>query len=205
MIAADAPTDEELSFLGRERPKVKARTRRAPWMPTWRCLIARVLRRYRHRDPWGFCWRITIERLAISLLAGSPLLIIAACTAGDVDLGDIEVPSLAEFIAVAWIAPVLETLLLQALPIELARRCKAGTTSQALASILPFWGLHAADRLLAGWAAGLAQYTHLVGGFYLAVSYIRWRRFGRWPAFWVTTFSHALGNAFAGLMLYLAG
>ena len=94
-------------------------------------------------------------------------------------------------IAGVVVAPVLETLLLQALPVWIARLCKAGSSGQVIVSVVPFTIVHAIEGIGTGIAAGL------LGGFYLAFTYVHWRERSRWQAFWVTAVSHAIHNAIA--------
>ena len=96
-------------------------------------------------------------------------------------------------------APLLETLALQALPVFIARLCKARLSYQILASLIPFTILHAVEGILVGLCAGL------IGGFYFAFTYVHWREHSRWKAFWVTALSHAIHNALALTIGFLSG
>lgn len=93
------------------------------------------------------------------------------------------------------VIPWLETLVYQSLPIGLCRRLRLGIATQALTSTVAFFAVHLSLGLVSGIAAGL------VGGFYLAFTYIRWRRCSWWTAVWVTSLSHALGNGIICLVL----
>lgn len=145
-------------------------------------LFAICMWRYRHLAPWPFCWRIAVEGLLVSLLVGIPMIGLGASNR--------EMPrSLEAFIVSSvLLAPWLETLIFQSLPIGLLRFFNAGTALQAMASIVPFFLAHLTLGAVPGIAAGL------IGGFYLAVTYIHWRRRDWWTAFWVTSLSHALRN-----------
>src|SRR5437764_11107005 len=81
-------------------------------------------RAYRERSPWDFYWRITLEGLAVSLV---PALLawLLGFQPPKVDLTRGELLVLG-----VVVAPVLETLLFQALPIGRARALKANFTSQ---------------------------------------------------------------------------
>ncbi len=92
------------------------------------------------------------------------------------------------FVLGVFVAPVFETLLLQSAPIGIARLCGAKSGVQALSSIVPFFLGHLTEGVGTGLVAGL------VGGFYYAVTYIRWRRVSWWSAFWVTAVSHGIHN-----------
>ena len=103
------------------------------------------------------------------------------------------------FLAVVVLAPAIETLLLQALPIFIARKFKAPFAFQIAASMAVFATLHIFEGILTAIAAGL------VGGFYFAFSYAHWCQKSHWTAFWVTAFSHTFNNAFAFTLLVLTG
>jgi hypothetical protein len=84
--------------------------------------------------------------------------------------------------------PIIETLIFQAFPVWIARKCKASFSVQVLASLVPFTLAHTGEDLGTPIGAGL------VGGFYLAFTYAHWRAQSRWTAFWTTALSHALHN-----------
>lgn len=157
--------------------------------------LIRHFQRYRQRSPWAFCWRIALEGLAVSLLCA---LIISQLFP---DLHR-EVPdwsAAAIFLIIVVMAPVYETLLLQALPIFIARKLKAPFAVQVLASMVVFAVPHFLDGISAGICAGM------IGGFYFAFTFAHWREKSRWTAFWVTALAHAIHNAIAFVMLLLAG
>jgi hypothetical protein len=93
------------------------------------------------------------------------------------------------------VAPLLETLIFQAFPIWIARLCKARLSIQVVVSVVPFFLAHAIEGIGAGIAAGL------IGGFYFAFTYVHWREYRRWTAFWITAVSHAIHN---GILIPLA-
>jgi len=94
-----------------------------------------------------------------------------------------------------FFAPIFETLLLQALPIAIARLAKAGFWLQVLVSTVPFAGLHFLEGFSVGLGAGV------VGGFYFAFTYAHWRQRSRWTALWTTALCHAIHNAMAVFMM----
>jgi hypothetical protein len=146
-------------------------------------------RRYGERKPWGFCWRIAIEGTLVTLAVG---VILGLLGLGERDLKmDFAVLVFAGVIA----APLLETLLFQAFPVWIARLCKARLSIQIVASVVPFFLVHAIEGIGTGIAAGL------IGGFYFAFTYVHWRVRGRWAAFWVTAVSHSIHN---GILIALA-
>ena len=156
-----------------------------------RRLYAMFLRRYRHRTPWQFCWRVGVEGLLASMLVGLPFMALGASTRDGPE-------SLAPYvIGAVFVIPWVETLVYQSLPIGLCRRLRLGTGTQAIASTAAFFAAHLNLGLVSGVAAGL------VGGAYLAMTYIRWRHRSRWTAVWVTSISHAIGNAIVCAVLLL--
>jgi len=106
---------------------------------------------YRKRTAWAFCWRITLEGIAVSLAAA---VVCAALFGSPGRHFPFSIPVLLLVLLVA--APVLETLFLQALPVFFARLCNARFPVQIVASVVPFALLHAPAGVAAGVAAGLA-------------------------------------------------
>ncbi len=155
--------------------------------------IDRHFRRYRQREPWDFCWRITIEATIVALTVIYILDIFG--------LAERKIPF--SFPALMFIgvmaAPVFETLILQAFPVWIARLCKARFSVQVVCSVVPFAALHALEGV------GTAIGAGLIGGFYYAFTYVHWRERSRWTAFWTTAISHAIRNAIAILLAYALG
>lgn len=149
--------------------------------------------RYRQRTPWDFCWRITIEGFLISLAVG---IVLGFLDLADRDL-DMSLPVFVLFAVV--LAPLLETLVLQALPVWIARLAKARFSTQVIASLVPFCFAHLVEGIGTAIAAGL------VGGFYFAFTYAHWRESSRWTAFWTTSLSHAMHNAAAITLAVVLG
>ena len=145
--------------------------------------IKRHFARYRERAPWDFCWRIAIEGTIVGLAAAC-LMTLLGIPGREMDLS-FEVLLILGVV----VAPVLETLLFQALPVWIARLCKIGSSGQVIVSVVPFTIGHAIEGIQTGIAAGL------LGGFYFAFTYVHWRERSRWQAFWVTAVSHAIHNA----------
>lgn len=153
---------------------------------TW---IKLHFQRYRERKPWDFCWRIALEGTAVALLA---CIVLSFLGAGE---RDIKMDFATFLFAGVIVAPILETLIFQAFPIWIARRCKARFSVQIIASVVPFFIVHAVEGIATGLAAGL------LSGFYLAFTYAHWREQKRWTAFWTTAVSHAIHN---GILIPLA-
>ena len=146
---------------------------------------------YRTRSPWGFCWRITVEGLVVSLA------IAALGKLSGLPDRNFHFPFSLPVVLflVVIVAPVIETLLLQALPIWIARRFKAIFAIQLIASCALFGAAHIPEGILTFVAAGL------IGGFYFAFTYAHWRETSRWTAFWTTAASHSMHNGVAMLIL----
>lgn len=154
--------------------------------------LTRHFQRYRQRKPWAFCWRIAVEGLIISLLCALALSYLFPDLHREVlDWSAAEI-----FLVIVVLAPVFETLLLQALPIFIARKLKAPFAVQVLASTVVFAALHFLEGISTGIAAG---------GFYFAFTFAHWRQKARWTAFWVTAVSHAFNNATAFTFLAFTG
>ena len=139
--------------------------------------------KYRQRSAWDFCWRIALEGTAVTV-AISAFISLFGLAERDLrmDVGLLLVMGVV-------VAPVLETLIFQSLPVWVARLFKASFQVQVVASVVPFVLVHVTQGLGTGIAAGL------VGGFYFAFTYVHWREQRRWTAFWVTAVSHAIHNA----------
>jgi hypothetical protein len=111
--------------------------------------VSNHFRLYRTLTPWAFCWRITIEGTAVSLLLAMGLM------AFDLEQRDIPFNNAMFFIVGVFVAPVLETLLLQSFPVFVARLFKARFSIQVLSSLVPFAFLHFLEGAPTGLAAGL--------------------------------------------------
>lgn len=149
--------------------------------------------KHRQRKPWDFCWKVAVEGVIVSII---PAVILVILIGGpEREFLSWPVPTMLAFILV--IAPVFETLLLQALPVAIARWLNAGFKVQILASLIPFTLLHLPEGIPAGICAGL------VGGFYLAFTYVHWREKSLWTALWTTTVSHLIRNSFSAAVIIL--
>ncbi len=152
--------------------------------------------RYRSRRKWPFLSRITLEGLAVPLVA-TGILTLATDLPGRTDLYG-KTP-LELFLSIVILAPFIETLLLQCLPVMIARRCGAGFNTQLLASLVPFAALHFLVNIATGIAAGV------FAGFYIAFTYVHWRGVSFRAGLWMTAGTHALHNLVLFLPLLLAG
>jgi len=100
-------------------------------------------------------------------------------------------------IVILVMAPVFETLVFQVVPITVARILRRRFKTQVLISVIPFAALHFLEGIPVGVGAGL------IGGFYLAFTYVHWVQRSFWTALWTTTVSHAIRNSLPALALIL--
>jgi hypothetical protein len=151
--------------------------------------LRRHFRRHERRSPGDYLWRVTLEAFLIAMAVAILLSLLG--------VADREIAVDFETFAVLAIlvAPWLETLLLQMLPVGLARLCGAGRSVQLILSMVVFAALHFAEGLATGLAAGI------VLGFYLAFTYTHWRRHSRTRAFWMTTAQHMIHNTVAFILM----
>lgn len=98
------------------------------------------------------------------------------------------------FLMTIVIGPLVETLLLQHIPILLARRFGLPTLVQFAAGSVPFALLHF-DAGAGGIAAGIA------GGVGYSLAYLTLLTKGRTRAYWMTTAIHSLYNVVPSVML----
>jgi len=140
---------------------------------------------HRRRNKWQFLWRITVEGLlvpsAILFSIQKVFDLRSASAMGDVD-------SMPLFIGAVILAPFIETVLLQVLPIMVARHFGAAYWIQILASVVLF----AASYFLFGIETGIL--TGLIGGFYLAFTYAHWQQESFNSALLMTFGAHATHN-----------
>jgi serine/threonine protein kinase len=147
--------------------------------------LRRHFRRHERRSPGEFLWRVTLE----GVLVCAAVALVAALLG--VEGQNVKPSELAAFaFSAVFIAPWLETLLFQMLPVGVARLCGAERRGQMIASIVLF----ALPHFFIAAATGLVG---LAGGFYLAFSYTHWRRHSRARAYWMTVAQHALHNTAA--------
>jgi hypothetical protein len=139
----------------------------------------------RRKDRWPFFWRISLEGAII------PMIVTVALSAAfhlpsRTDLQQFTFPKV--FVWVVVLAPFFETLLLQALPVVIARRCGLRFWGQIIATLIPFAVLHFRSGIAAGICGGV------VSGFYIAFTYVHWRQVSFRSALWMTSGMHAVHN-----------
>lgn len=132
--------------------------------------------------PGWFIVRVAVESLVLRLA----VIVLLYYTVGDTS--DTNVTKSGFFFVVVF-APILETLLLQSLPVRIAEIFTGKTDVLFLCAWLPFALLHFTNSFLSGIGAGL------IGGYYIAFTYVVFLRRSHGQAFFATAAVHALGNA----------
>jgi hypothetical protein len=84
--------------------------------------------------------------------------------------------------------PLVETIFLQLIPIEIARRFSSRFWPQVLPSWILFAALHFTNSIQSGFAAGI------IGGWYFALTYYLFRFKSTWHASMATFILHASSN-----------
>ena len=152
--------------------------------------VRKHFREYFRRTPWNFCWRIGVESTIISFILG--VLLYAVGTPERI----LPKMSLMElFFILVIFAPVFETLIMQALPLFIARKANASFKLQVLIGTIVFSAFHIMEGAGAFISAGI------VCGFYFSFAYTFWQRKNHWQAFWITACSHAIHNAIAFILI----
>ncbi len=150
--------------------------------------LIRHFESYRKLQPWPFLWRITLEGFLIVF----PFAVIIAFLIDPTPRADIEElyarGSPYFLLEVAIFAPFFETLMLQTLPVALARLFRASFTTQLIAAWIPFAFMHFFLGPTAGICAGLIR------GFYFGFTYTHWCQTSKWTAYWITSVSHMINN-----------
>ena len=160
------------------------------WIVGW-------LRRYEVHTPWAFCWRIALESLGVKIA----LTILLGIIDGIFKLGwtkDEESDFKPSFALLVFHAPIIETLISQAIPIALLSWLGASIGTQVAASGLLFAAAHF-DSIPSGLIAGIS------GGVYLGYTYAYWLQTSFRKAFWITALFHALSNLPVGVAMKITG
>jgi hypothetical protein len=158
--------------------------------------IQRHFQRHQERTKAGFLWRISLEGLVVPLLLAALLeLFLEIPVREDLDLSNL---TWQVFVGMVVFAPFFETLIFQSLPVMIARACGASFWIQVLASLVPFAAVH----FTINWGTGL--FAGVVSGFYLAFTYVHWRRTSARAALWMTVGMHAIHNGFVACVALAA-
>lgn len=142
---------------------------------------------YQSKNPWTFLWQITLEGFLVAALFS--IFISTIDSRGRSDWKDIVDDNVLGILVISGVIfPILETLLLQALPVFLVRLFSRSVLVQIIVGWIPFALLHFFAGLVAGICAGLIR------GFYFSFTYVHWRQSSSWQAFWITSLSHIINN-----------
>lgn len=174
-------------------PESKAAFRRCGW-------LLRPVRLAGCRGPWHFVLRLTIQKWAANLVVAVPLALVGSNGHHPVVDTDFSMPQAVwrAALALVVVAPLLETLFLQAVPIETAKALRLSRMVQFLAGAIPFAAIHFSMGIKVGIVAGT------VGGLFLSHAYLEGRARSVWSALWITMVIHFLHNATVMVVLLLA-
>ena len=132
-----------------------------------------------------FVFRILTQQFAVKIIVA--LFIVSLVPkAGSTKI--IITDPLMMIVSVVFLAPILETLLFQTVPIEFFRLLNRPLIVQFLAGMMPFAGVHFLGGVVAGIAAGV------VGGIFFCYTYLECRSTSWWRSTWVTAVTHGLHN-----------
>lgn len=140
---------------------------------------------YRRMGKGPFLWRISLEGLIVPLI---PLAVVVLFFSLP-HRTDLDGPnSWRLVVGVVILAPFFETLLTQALPIMLVRRCGGGFWTQVWISTVLFAACH--------YSSGISTvvFAGLMSGFYITFTYAHWRQESFRSALWMTAGTHAIHN-----------
>jgi len=136
-----------------------------------------------------FIIRIMAQHFAVKLIVGIIIGLTIGLVAPQAGEPKIVITNpIITIIALVFISPIFETLLLQTLPIELARRFNRSVYTQFCAGMIPFALLHFAAGITAGIAAGV------VGGVFFSYAYLECREESWKKATVVTCINHFIHN-----------
>jgi hypothetical protein len=150
--------------------------------------------------PWHFIFLLSAQNLAANVIVAGPLYFLAPDGHHPAANPDFSMTHdlWRATIAMVVIAPVFETLFLQAAPIELARTLRQSRWVQFLLGVIPFAALHFPMGIKVGIAAGT------VSGMFLSHAYLEGRTCSVWSAFWITMVIHAIHNLICVGILFFA-
>lgn len=137
--------------------------------------------------PWQFIRRVLAQQFGVKIIVAIAIGILIP----DAKDANNEAFKLNPFLMGAilvFVAPMFETLLLQAAPIEILRALRRSKRLQFLLGSIPFAALHFPNGAASGIAAGI------VGGMFFSYTYLECRNRSWWTAVWVTTATHAIHN-----------
>lgn len=123
--------------------------------------------RLAEKQKWSFLWRTWLEAVLLAYIVGN--IVQRVSPAGP--RSDLEGMTLLGLVGlVLFLGPLVETLLFQCIPLEIAASVHVRRSLRFILSVVPFALAHSFAGIPTVLAAGV------VGGFYFAFSYERWRR-----------------------------
>ena len=149
-----------------------------------------------HKDPKSFIFYVTVELSTVGLIFNSVIYNIVKNTTLFKPFGD-EFSFFQLTMIGIFLAPLYETFFLQQIPILLARKLNVNLIFQFLISVCIFTICHSEHGFIHSIASGI------IGGGYLAFSYLVFLRNSVWKAFFVTAMIHMLVNASMFFLLSL--
>src|SRR5258708_34998006 len=149
--------------------------------------LQRYLATYRRRPALRFVFWITAEGLVVAGVV-AVILVFALQLPGrtDIDLQTFK-PSL--IFSAVLVGPLIETLILQCLPVIAAQSLRWNFLGQFIASIVLFAAAH---FVVAGVATGIS--AGIVSGAYFGFTYVHWSQKSYATAYALTALSHGLHN-----------
>ncbi len=157
-----------------------------------RLLLRHHLVRRAQAGKWTYLWRSWLEVVLLAYVAAC--LVQALAPAGPRhDLAGLPVPTLLALVLV--IGPLFETVAFQCLPLEFGALLPVRRSIRLALSLVPFALAHRFAGLPTVMAAGV------VGGFYFAFTYERWRRESLGAALLMTFLLHSSFNLVGALGL----
>jgi hypothetical protein len=151
--------------------------------------------RLEDKSKGSFLWRVWLEAVLIAYVLGN--LVHAVFPSNQrTDLNGMSVLGLVGLVLI--VGPLFETLAFQCLPLELTARLQVRRWFRFLVSIVPFALLHHFAGVSTVVAAGV------VGGFYFAFTYERWRKESTIVAVGMTFVLHSSFNLVGvlGMLLF---
>jgi hypothetical protein len=148
------------------------------------------------KGKWSFLWRTWLEAVLVAYIVG--IAAQAVFPAGPrSDLTKMSLFGLLGLVLV--VGPLWETLVFQCLPLEFTTALRVRRTLRIAFSVVPFALLHRFAGIPTVVAAGI------VGGFYFAFTYERWRKESLIVAVGMTFLLHSSFNLVGVLGLLLLG
>ena len=148
------------------------------------------------KTKWGFLWRTWLEATLAAFIVANLLQFIYHFPLRS-DLVDLSPWRLALLVIV--VGPLVETLIFQFLLIETAQGLKWKRAWQFLCSIIPFALAHALAGISTVISAGI------IGGFFFAFTYYRWKRESLLIGILMTFLLHASFNTTGVIGMLLLG